>query len=132
MPFNLRVQHESMLKITVEGLFSLPVILVAPDGVIQDKSANDPTDDLSGQVLFDYKKFDPETGAEVIVNSPVVTLRRTSLNRIPVAGETWKIKMPVVPDPNGVKETFIVKGRPPEGGRSLGIIRLYPSKPVQS
>ena len=41
------------------------------------------------------------------------------------------MKFPLVPDPEAVKETFILIGRPPEGGGSIGFIRLYPQLPGQ-
>ena len=123
---NLRLKAENDLAFSLEGLWALPVVLVDPDGNEQTKSANDPTKDLSGQVLYDHKELDSETGMEIIVNTPVVTLRLSSLDRVPKYGETWKMKFALVPDPKAPKQTFILIGRPPQGGASIGFIRLYP------
>lgn len=128
---NLRKRAENGLKRTLEGKWGLPVVLVDPDGNEQTKSANDPTKTLMGQVLYDHRTIDADTGMEILVNTPVITLRKSSLDRIPVFGETWKIKFPLTPDPEAPLETFILIGRPPEGGASIGFIRLYPQLPEQ-
>lgn len=128
---NLRARVEADLKFSIEGDWGLPIILIDPSGVEQTKSANDPEEDLSGQVLYDHRIVDAETGMEHTVNTPVVTLRISSLNRVPKDGETWGMKFPLVPDPDAPKTTFILIGRPPEGGASIGFIRLYPQLPEQ-
>jgi len=128
---NLRVRAEADLKFSLEGEWGLPVILIDPDGVEQTKSVNDPTEDLSGQILYDHRVVDSETGMEHTVNTPVVTLRISSLLRVPKDGENWGMKFPLVPDPAAPKTTFILIGRPPEGGASIGFIRLYPQLPEQ-
>ena len=118
MALNLREQAESDLSFTLEGAFGLPVTLIAPDGSIQDN--------LTGQVLYDTIKVNPETGEEMVVNNPVVSLRRSSLDRIPLPGEKWIVKIPVDPSTTATLEDFIIdQTRPPEGGRSIGFIRLY-------
>lgn len=128
---NLRVQVESDLEFTLEGDWGLPVVLVSPDGVEQSKSKNNPDEDLKGQILYDHRSIDQETGLEILVNTPVVTLRVSSLDRVPQDGEVWEMLFPVVPDPDAPKERFILIGRPPEGGASIGFIRLYPQLPEQ-
>lgn len=123
---NLREQAEEDLFDSLEDSdgWGLPVILVDPDGVKYDKSANDPTADLTGQILYDTTVYDPETGMNVIVSIPVVTLRRSSLARIPVAGEDWFVKIPETPDASAPKVSHVLE-RAPQGGKSIGFIRLY-------
>ena len=121
---NLRVLAESDLKTTLEGDWGLPVILISPDGVQQDKSANDPTADLTGQVLYDTLVQNPDTGSEMVAHKPVVTLRISSLNRVPQQGESWIVKIPTIPNPAATKEDFFLE-RPTEDGSSIGFIRLY-------
>lgn len=133
MTLNLREQAESDLSFTLEGAFGLPVTLIAPDGAIQSKSANDITADLVGQVLYDTVRVNPDTGEEMVVNNPVVVLRRSSLDRIPIPGEKWIVKIPVDPLTTAILEDFLIdETRPPEGGRSIGFIRLYLRRVQQS
>jgi hypothetical protein len=108
----------------------MPVVLIAPDGTRQSKSKNAPTSDLVGQVLFDTITQDGD-GNAIIDTKPVVTLRRSSLNRIPAAGEPWAVEIPDSPRADAGREMFIVE-RPGEHGASLGIIRLYLRRAEQS
>lgn len=128
---NLRELAESDLATTIEGETSLPVELVCSDGTVQSMSKNDPENHLSGQVLFDRAVEDPETGAEVIVRKPVVTLRRSSLDRIPMAGERWIVKIPETPSTSATLVSHRLE-RPPQGGGSIGTIRLYVVKIAQT
>jgi hypothetical protein len=85
------------------------------------------------QILYDYRKINPDTGEEIIVNDPVVVMARLSLARIPEAGERWHIRMPADPSTAASLEDFVLTStRSPEGGRSLGFIRFYPQKVKQS
>jgi hypothetical protein len=128
---NLREQAEADLGFTLEGEFGLPVELIDPDGKIIDTDLNG--DPLVGQVLYDTVRESPDTGEDIISNEPVVVLRRSSLSRVPQAGEKWLVRIPVSPSTTATKETFVLtKDRPPSGGRSLGFIRLYPTRNVQS
>jgi hypothetical protein len=123
---NLREQAEADLLDTLENSdgWGLPVILISPDGATQDKSANDATADLTGQILYDTTVIDPETGLQMIVSTPVVTLRRSSLTRVPVAGENWIVQIPETPDASAIKTDHVL-ARAPEGGKSIGFVRLY-------
>ena len=129
---DLREKHESKLAITLEGRYGLPVELTDPDGVTQLYSKNDPTALLQGQVLYDTSEENPETGETVVLPNPIVTLRRSSLDRIPLDGEAWLVRIPNEPRADAPKESYVVADLPPENGRSLGIIRLYLTKPTQS
>jgi hypothetical protein len=121
---NLRVLVESDLGDTLEGDWGLPVELIDPDGVVYKKSQNNPTEDLSGQILYDTVTRDPEDGAEVIVHKPVVTLRLSSLVRVPKDDEKWIVKIPIIPNPTAPKVAFSLE-RPSEEGAAIGFIRLY-------
>lgn len=123
---SLRVQVEEDLFDTLEDPdgWGLPIVLIDPDGNTIDKSANDPTADLTGQILYDSSVVNPETGLDMIVHNPVITLRRSSLSRIPVAGEAWMARIPETPDPAAAKILHRVE-RAPEGGKAIGFIRLY-------
>ena len=115
---NLRERVERDLAVSLEGRWGLPVTLTSPDGVKQTG--------LRGQVLYDIVRLNPETGEEVVIETPVVTLRRSSLNRVPVAGENWLVEIPVEPRENAPLVPYIISPvKPPEGGRSIGFIRLY-------
>lgn len=129
---NLREQVEQDLGESLEGEWALPVVLIDPDGVKYETSANDATKPLVGQVLYGKREFNPDTGQEVYINTPIVTLRVTSLTRVPANGEKWVIKIPISPSTTAPLIDFIFQGRPLEGGTSLGFIRIYPQKAAQS
>jgi hypothetical protein len=128
---SLRVLAESDLYRTLEHAddWGLPVELIDPDGVEYKKSANHPDEDLKGQVLYDTTEVQPETGLDMIVHKPVVTLRRSSLARIPLPGEKWAVRIPETPDPTAAKTLHMVE-RAPEEGKAIGFIRLYLTKAV--
>lgn len=114
---SLRERIERDLAVSLEGRWGLPVVLTSPDGVRQDG--------LKGQILYGLNRLDPESANEVTVDVPVVVLRRSSLDRIPAAGERWVVEIPVsVTDP-AMKPWMLSADRPPEGGKSVGFIRLY-------
>lgn len=115
---NLRELAEKDLGRSLEGEWSLPVNLIDPDGARYDG--------LRGQVLFDIVRVNPETGEEVTVQTPVVTLRRSTLARIPAPGENWIVEIPAIPSEAAAKVQHVLSPtRPPEGGASIGFIRLY-------
>ena len=65
----------------------------------------------------------------MVVNEPVVTLRQSSLDQIPEAGETWYIKMPIAPLPGAeIKSWVFTPTRAPEHGTDIGFVRLYPQR----
>jgi hypothetical protein len=99
--------------------FALPVILVSPDGEVQEFSANDPNTPrtilLTGRVTYSRFDVDPETGLPYRVDNPIVTLRKSSLDRIPVAGENWAVKIPEKPEVAAPKKTFFLEFAPRTG-----------------
>lgn len=134
---NLRERAESDLKKSLEKEFALPVILTDPDGVKYDESQNsaDPADPdaLSGQILYSFVSVNPETGEEIVVNNPIVSIRRSSMLRVPVAGEKWVFEIPVTPSRTAAKELFVLDDkRVPENDDSIGFIRYYLTKAEQS
>ena len=93
---NLRRLAEQDLETTLEGEWGLPVILIDPEGNVISKKTGT-LNDLTGQILYDTVKHDLDTGLPVVVNHPVVTVRRSSLSRVPKAGEKWLVRIPVSP-----------------------------------
>jgi hypothetical protein len=127
---SLRETAEADLEITLEGEFGLPVELVDPDGNEINTSVHGGT--LMGQVLYEQIKINPNTGEEMVVNEPAIVLRRSSLSRIPLAGEKWFIRYPGTPSESAAKvQGVLTPTRAPDGSSSLGIIRLYPQKVKQ-
>ena len=124
---NLRTLAEQHLAQTLENSshFGQPVILVDPDGVEYEA--------VYGQILYDTKKIDADVGIEVLVHDPVVTVRKSSLARVPFAAEKnqWAAKIPSSPIVSATIDTYLI-GRVSEDGGSIGFIRLYLSKAVQS
>jgi len=121
---NLRELAESDLATSLESSkdFALPVVLTSPDGA---------TETAWGQVGYDTRDYDPESGAEIIVNRPFVVLRRSTLSRVPADGEKWSVRIPVSPSASAPTETYLLE-RPVEHGRSIGFINLYLMKASQS
>lgn len=122
MTYDIRALIESDLQYTLEGDYGKPVVLIAPDGERVE---------VRGQVLFDTAEFDPETGAMLIYEKPVVTLRRTALSRIPGEKEKWAVIIPASPAATEATEIYSLE-RPVEGGRSIGFLRLYLTKVKES
>lgn len=130
---NLRQLAESDLALTLESenQFGLPIVLIDPDGNKIDQSIHGGA--LLGQVLYETVSVNPDTGEEMTVNNPVVTLRRSSLVRVPEPGEKWLVKIPVDPTADAPVEDFIFDPtRAPSGSRSIGFITLYLRRAVQS
>ena len=119
---DLRALIESDLEDTLEGDFGLPVTLISPSGE---------SETVMGQVAYDTRKYDPITGAEMIIELPVVTVRRSSLSTIPANGENWSVRIPSTPTVTGDLETYIVE-HPIKHGRSYGWITMYLMKAEQS
>ena len=118
---NLREIIEKDLEVSLEGDYALPVVLIGPDGTVYTEKVNG--DDLVGQVLYSSLKFDPDTGAQVVVPQPVVTLRVSSLQRVPADGEAWGVKIPITPSTTAPLKEFSME-RPVEAN-TIGFIRLY-------
>lgn len=137
---NLRLVSRRNLIIT-EIQWGLLIRLTAPDtGTIYDRSADkdDPLRTL--QTLNDFKRLNPETGEEVLVIDPVVSIRLDALARKPQSGETWHVKIQTEPldiplsmdfdaaillHPDSFVDYMIDPSKATEGGNSIGFTRLY-------
>lgn len=130
---NLRERAVADLKKMNIMDWGLKFKLIDPDGKRYDTD-NETGEELKAvQILYDYRKIDPDTGGEVTVHEPVVIVALSSLARVPVAGERWFLQMPEVPSESAPLANFVLtEARAPEGGGSLGLIRLYPQKVEQS
>jgi hypothetical protein len=117
------IDWESDLGDTIEGEFGVPVKLITPDGKTVDTTVDDRP--LTGKVRWTQPEVNPETGVAVAVPNPVVTLRRSSLSRVPATGEAWGVIIPSGPRPDAPPEHFVLDGAyAVEGGRTLGKVRL--------
>jgi len=128
MPTNLRKRVEANLSKTLEGVWGLPVILIGPDSVKQDKKKGT-TETLVGQVNYITVETVPDTGEDIVVQTPNVVLRLSSLDRIPAEGENWLVKIPPRPDPDidvsEFEDYVFTPDRGPNIDRSIGFITLY-------
>jgi hypothetical protein len=127
---NLREVMESDLGVILEDYingFALPVILIAPDGTTQEFSANDPdvprTIPLTGRVAYSRMEQNSDTGLPMRVDNPVVTLRKSSLDRVPLAGENWSVKIPEKPSLSADMKTYFLEYAP-RSGDSFAWIQL--------
>lgn len=115
---NLRNLAENDLKFTLEGDGGMSIDLMSPDGVWQRG--------LLGQVLYDTVRMNPDNAERFVVPEPIITVRRSSLVRIPAAGENWLCEIPVNPITDAPVGQYVLSStRPPEGGSSIGFIRIY-------
>jgi hypothetical protein len=126
---NLRIQTELDLHESLEGEWGMHVQITSPDGATQIYSKNNPDEVLKGQVLYFSKAADPETGEQIYVNQAVVTLRISSLDRVPGVGEKWFVKMPISPAENAPMENFtFTPTMSPQHGTDIGFMRFYPQR----
>ncbi|MHA1288297.1 MAG: hypothetical protein ACTSPB_12910 [Candidatus Thorarchaeota archaeon] len=125
---NLRHQIEADLADTLEGEFALPVELISPTGETQIYKKGSTTELLSGQLLFDIRSVDPDTGMPIVVHKPVVVLRLTSLDRKPRPGEKWAVKIRSSITAGASMVAFVLE-QATEDGQSIGFIRLYLTRP---
>jgi len=123
---NLREDIEAGLALTLEDPdgYGLPVILIDPDGVEYD--------DIEGQIVYESISTD-EAGNEVIDHRPVVTVRRSSLVRVPLATDAplWACRIPITPSRTATKGTFLIE-QPAEDGGSIGYISFRLTRAEQS
>ncbi len=123
---NLRAQAEADLAVTLEDEvtgFGMTVELISPDGEVIE---------AVGQVLYDSIETN-DMGLQTIVHKPVVTLRRSSLSRVPLSKDRprWACRIPISLEPDAETRTYIVEN-PTEGGGSIGLIRLYLTRAEQA
>lgn len=131
---NLRVKTNEDLEKSLEDIneWGLPVELIAPDGAHQVNKKGT-TDKLTGQVLLNRTEFNPQTGEDITIDDPVVTLRLNSLDRIPVEGEKWAVRIPETPDPAAPLVTYMLTpDKSMKFNRSIGFVILYLQKVIQS
>lgn len=118
---NLRTLAERDLQYPIAD-WGFDVTLIGPDGV---------SDEIVGQVFSDSVRYLPDIGQETVVRSPWVFLRISDLRRVPAAGENWVVKTKT--SVSGSIETFVLDpSRPPEPSYTLGSIRIFLKKAVQS
>ena len=126
---NLRATVESDLATTLEAEWGMPVELTTPDGQTQKYNVNNPSERLKGQVLYFSRSENPVTGEPKIVNQPVITLRISSLIRVPQVGETWHLRCQTSPRPGAPFQDFVfTPDRSTEDGTDIGFIRIYPQR----
>ena len=131
----MNLRERAVLDIKNQNLknWALPVELIDPDGNKYDTDYESGETLQAVQILYDRRDLDPNTGETVIIHEPVIVIALSSLERIPAAGEKWGIKFPLDPtDPDTLSYYLFTGDRAPEGGNSLGFIRIYPFKVEQS
>ena len=124
MSASVRQLLERDLGTTLEGDdFGVPVIMTGPDGL--DYSTTKAGLPVRGRLVYDHAEIN-EQGLTIVVHAPVLTLRVSTLRRVPAAGEHWEFKIPVtIVDFTTLTSFFLDSGGPPAGGASMGIQR-YP------
>lgn len=106
---NLRemMEHDlgTILEDSANG-FGLPVVLISPLGARQE---------LTGRVVYARFEIDPATGMSYRMNTPMVTLRKSSLTIVPHAGERWAVQIPIEPSLTSDMETYFMELAPQSG-----------------
>lgn len=128
---NIRETIEEGLADTLEDPegFGLPVILIDPDGAVYGNTEDDA---IEGQIFYETVETD-EAGNEIMVHTPVVTLRRSSLARVPEDTDRprWGCRIPITPSRTADKVAFIVEQVSEDGG-SIGYISLKLTRAEQA
>jgi len=121
---NLRSLLEKDLGQTLEKEFSTPVVLISPQGKRIEKTVDDRP--LCGRVLWSHKDINPETGEPIIVPTPVVTLRTSSLSQVPKSGEVWAVIIPESVQENAPLKNYVtdVSGIV-EDVKNFGYVNLF-------
>lgn len=133
---DLRSLAESDLATTLEGDFGMQIILTSPADVIAH-SSNYASATLRGQVLYDSVVENPETGGQVIINKPVISVRRSSLSVLPsdVPSDTNYYKNWFVHIPKSVTDSTLEHYKietPPQQGKSIGFMVMFLTRISQS
>lgn len=130
---NLRQTLNNDLEKSMEDIaeWGLPVELESPDGM-KYTLKKDTQNKLTGQVLYNRTEFNPATGEEISIDEPMVTLRMSSLERIPAPGENWLVRIPETPDPDAALVSYaLTPTRAIKFNRSIGIMIIYLQKVIQ-
>lgn len=129
---NLRVRAAEDARQLNTRDWGLLIELIGPDGIKYDidKESGEPLKAI--QLLYDRTRIIPETGEDMIVPEPIVVLSRLSLERVPIPGEKWTVRIQESPTSLVMIDYIISPTRSPEGGKSLEMIRLYLQKIEQS
>ena len=126
----LRSLAANVAKVAIKT-FETECVLIDPDGAKYETDVNG--DQLVCQLLSGRTTLSPDSGEEMVVFKPVAIFHRSSLQRIPVDGENWALIAPLDPEVPAVLTTMSMDtSKSIEGGRSLGVIRLYMSQVEQS
>jgi hypothetical protein len=121
---NLRSLAEQDLSQTIEAEFSTPVVLISPAGERIDKTVGGKPP--AGRVLWSHKEINPETGVSFIVDTPVVTLRVSSLQVTPKSGEVWGVIIPEGPRMGAPLKNYVTDAAGiVENVRNLGYVNLF-------
>ena len=130
---NLREEIEVDLQDTIEGEFRTYIEITSPDGQIQRYNVHNPSDKLAAFVRYHCVRMNPQTGESIVVDEPVVILRKSSLIRVPKGGEKWYVKTPTDPVHDAKLRSFIFSpDRAIEGSDDIGYVTMYPQRIEQS
>jgi hypothetical protein len=122
---NLRSLAEQDLSQTIEAELSEPVVLISPHtGDRIDKTVGGKP--LAGRVLWSHKEINPDTGVPFIVDTPVVSLRESSLPETPKSGEVWGVIIPEGPSMGAPLKNYVTDAAGiVENVRNLGYVNLF-------
>lgn len=120
---DLRARVERDLSRTLEGEFGMPITLIDPTTGTRQS--------VRGQVCYFSKDVEPETGVQIRVEKPSVTVRRSSLTIVPQAGERWGVRVPSSPVAGAPIETYVSEVGARDGN-SFGFLTLYLTKTKQA
>lgn len=121
---NLRQRASEDMKRQNIKDWGLLIKLRSSDGTLYDTDAETGEPLKTVMTLWDTSRTVPDDGEDQTIETPNVSMALSSLERVPQPGETWVSFVQFEPDGDLVTKE-ISEIRAPEGGRSVGFIRLY-------
>lgn len=115
-----------------ESLFGVHFRAVGPDGIWKNIDAESGEPLKTMQIIYNSVDEDVQTGAEVIVRTPNVTISNRCLNPFPSPGEHWVFEVPENPMPGASMKQYAMSRDREYREDVLGVTTIYLIEMAQS
>lgn len=105
---------------------------MGPDGVWQTVDAESGNPLKTIQVVYNSVEYKPETGEEVVVRDPNITISTRDLDPFPKEGENWVFRLPESMNPGASTKLYKMKKQNFLREDVLGTCRIYLGEVKQS